>query len=587
MYRDGLFRTLSGVAGGLLIAALVMRAAWPDIKGSGNIGFDANNDGATEMYMNTSGLGIATTSPSSNLHVQGNAIFQSGNFGIGTTAPSHTMHISGTLGFGAESVSTNSMAGTKPLVLANTASGNIILKLPYAGNATGRIYHIKKTSSSNTLTIDGNGSLIDNSANISMTNSTSGLPFAVLMSNGTTWYILAKDESTSVPATFTWTNGGGTGLASAASNWSGGAAPSAGAVVTLNGTSTANLTWDLNVSIASWNQTSAYTGNVIINTNYSGNGSFTLLDITGDLTISGGSWTQNPNSTVQGNLIKVAVGGNFTLASGATITVGGKGYTAGNGTGGATSTGQGGSHGGRGNHNTTNNYKTYGKFLAPDTLGSGGDSSASLNKGGGAIYMTITGDSTVNGTIEAQGNAGTSNAGGGSGGSIYFKTKTLTGTTGVLSASGGPGAGTGGGGGGGRVAVLLTGASSTFSGFTGSGNLKAYGGAGGSSNKLNGGNGTVYKATGTQSGNASGNIIIENSTSFVIAVSSSGNGTTGADLAPRISGLEDSDLDLTTFEVKTNSMLVISGNTDSTGGIKHLLLSGGNVFLSSGNLVVN
>ncbi len=98
----------------------------------------------------------------------------------------------------------------------------------------------------------------------------------------------------------------------------------------------------------------------------------------------------------------------------------------------------------------------YGDVAAPGAPGSGGGQAYAgpAGAGGGAVRITAAGTLTVNGTITASGAAGVApGGGGGSGGSVHIVCGTLAGTNGVVVASGGAGTTYGTGGGGGRIAV--------------------------------------------------------------------------------------------------------------------------------------
>ncbi len=163
---------------------LAMQAGWADLKGSGNIGFDAEGDGAVEGLLNTSGLGIGTVSPGANLHVLGNAAV-SVNVGIGTSAPASSLDVMSTWGLPPQTVSANTTLSGNSVIIAN-ASSNITLTLPYAGNCEGRMYLVKKAPSSYDLHVEGGGNLIDNleTALITSASSNNGLS---LISNGRQW----------------------------------------------------------------------------------------------------------------------------------------------------------------------------------------------------------------------------------------------------------------------------------------------------------------------------------------------------------------------------------------------------------------
>ena len=138
----------------------------------------------------------------------------------------------------------------------------------------------------------------------------------------------------------------------------------------------------------------------------------------------------------------------------------------------------------------------YGSIIEPAALGSGGGGIYTSGKGGaggGRVKITAS-EITVEGAIDADGEAGAVShcylGGGGSGGSIWINASTISGD-GTISTRGGAG-GTysntsyaGGGGAGGRIALHYD-----TSNFTGA--LLAFGGATGSGLNSQGGAGTVY-----------------------------------------------------------------------------------------------
>lgn len=70
----------------------------------------------------------------------------------------------------------------------------------------------------------------------------------------------------------------------------------------------------------------------------------------------------------------------------------------------------------------------YGDVYNPVQYGSGsGSASNSSGAGGGILRFTVDEKMIVDGTIRANGRAGSSNVGGGSGGSIRINTKELEG----------------------------------------------------------------------------------------------------------------------------------------------------------------
>jgi hypothetical protein len=165
----------------------------------GKIRFDIQMDGQPEMTLNSTGLGILTL-PSSNLHVNGNAIISEQLF-VGGSSGSSNLNVNGTIWYGLQTVSANATLGDSSVVLVDSSSDNITLTLPYAGNVSGRIYNIKKTSLLNSVWITGAGNLIDDTSPIELANSTTTLSSVKVMSNGSQWYIIeSKDLSATVAA---------------------------------------------------------------------------------------------------------------------------------------------------------------------------------------------------------------------------------------------------------------------------------------------------------------------------------------------------------------------------------------------------
>ncbi len=184
----------------LLLAGLVLLFptgnARADIaSSSGNIRFDANADGSSEVSISTTGLGIGTATPSTNLHLMGNFYLESGNLGIGTANPRSTMEISGTLGFQTQSVSSNTTAGSNTVLVVDSSQGNVTVTLPYAGNATSRSYTIKKTATSNRVLVKGGGNYIDGDPLAILADETSGMSYLNVISNGKQWYITSSSNN--------------------------------------------------------------------------------------------------------------------------------------------------------------------------------------------------------------------------------------------------------------------------------------------------------------------------------------------------------------------------------------------------------
>lgn len=176
------------LAFGLLSHIGPLGLAWSDVKStSGSIGFDVQRNGSNEMILNSTGLGIGT-SPSSNLQVQGNTLI-SETLNIGGTGGSANLNVHGSLSFGVSSLSSSANLTTNSYVLVDTSVDNVALFLPYAGNATGRQYTIKKTSNLNKIWIAGGGNLIDHRSCIELSATAQTLPSMKLLSDGQQWYI--------------------------------------------------------------------------------------------------------------------------------------------------------------------------------------------------------------------------------------------------------------------------------------------------------------------------------------------------------------------------------------------------------------
>jgi RHS repeat-associated protein len=337
-------------------------------------------------------------------------------------------------------------------------------------------------------------------------------------------------------------------------------------------------------------------GDVVISTNTAwavGSYQFNSLTVNSGatLTVAGGSTltvtagitvTANSNIVLQGANTSAQVNGAWAGAgvtisaasvevdAGSTINADGQGYVAGAGPG---TNGGGGSYGGAGGSSQTPG-STYGSYLAPTDLGSGGSlgccNSGYGNSGGGAIQFTVSGTLTLNGAITANGLAGTEYGGvsdtvatsggglGGSGGSINITAATITGS-GSMTATGGVGGPSGGGGGGGgRIAVLYT----TNSGFnlasiTANGGTAAYPGS----------RGTVYLVDGSNNLTISDNLTFPASQTLTfnnITIGAGAGLTLGASttLTSQTLGISGAS----TMTVGGGSAVTVTGALTVTGG---------------------
>ena len=169
-----------------------------------------------------------------------------------------------------------------------------------------------------------------------------------------------------------------------------------------------------------------------------------------------GTLQHEQNSSSKAHMVDLDIANDLTVAAGGEIEVTGRGYSSG-GPGVPSASYSGGSHGGRGGLNSGDVDDagiTYGSLTAPETMGSAASSDSA--DGGGVIKLTVGGTTTVDGTIEANGEAATYT--GGAGGSVFITTANFGGSGSVTAngAQNGSVGGTHGAGGGGRVAIVLT-----------------------------------------------------------------------------------------------------------------------------------
>lgn len=199
----------------------------------------------------------------------------------------------------------------------------------------------------------------------------------------------------------------------------------------------------------------------------------------------------------QGPRLQVLVQGNAVVEGAGTIGADARGYPLRTGPGAGAGNGnewigQYGSGAGHGGHGGAAQYSagglTYGSATEPVDFGSGGggDNRTGLNRGGGAIELTVADTLTVDGRVSANADAATGSFdGGGAGGSVWLKASRLTGAGNITSNGQVAGYPFSGSGGGGRIAIY-TGVNE-FAGV-----VAALGGEGGF---RNGGNATPYYGT--------------------------------------------------------------------------------------------
>jgi len=125
------------------------------------------------MTLNSTGLGIGTA-PSANLHVNGNAIISEQLF-VGGSSGSSNLNVNGTIGFGVQTVSSDTTLGDQTVIFADSSSDNLTLTLPYAGNVLGRVYTIKKLVSLNNLyVLRSSNDLIDSGDRVELLSGSMG-----------------------------------------------------------------------------------------------------------------------------------------------------------------------------------------------------------------------------------------------------------------------------------------------------------------------------------------------------------------------------------------------------------------------------
>lgn len=292
--------------------------------------------------------------------------------------------------------------------------------------------------------------------------------------------------------TKTWDGDAADRLWSSATNWSDDTKPTSADEILIDVSETIEV--DENISFASLKL-----GNVAASTN-------PILNLTNNITAGTDIIIENGATLIQNNATAQIISGALTVRNGGTLThtanvdtqlyeidfsaatvtvdVGGsinvdeKGYNGtavdlmtGNGPGGGSGVGGGspsgsggGAHGGDGGISgvTVAGGTTYCDIANPSTIGSAGGNNTwygppGNGQGGGLILLDVSGTLTVNGSISANGGAGTvAYTGGGAGGGIKIAAGIFAGTPTNFSANGANAAadgGNSGGGGGGCVRV--------------------------------------------------------------------------------------------------------------------------------------
>lgn len=250
-----------------------------------------------------------------------------------------------------------------------------------------------------------------------------------------------------------------------------------------------SLTWDdtLPPTVASWSQTG---GTVTFKKAFDA-----PLEVTGAVTLSGGTWTHAANgsaklgSTANKYRVYVKCGGDMTIGADALITGEGLGYRSHQSLPDKPESGtQGGSYGGHGGMANAKFNSTYGSLFAPEELGNEGGSWDNTF-GGGCVRLDVGGKLTLQGAINVNGQC-THNQKfySGAGGSIFIHAGSIEGA-GTLTANSGVSSI---GGGGGRIAVVLTDAEADFTNYDIFNLANAHSGK---AEARQGGCGTIYAET--------------------------------------------------------------------------------------------
>lgn len=222
------------------------------------------------------------------------------------------------------------------------------------------------------------------------------------------------------------------GLASEAANWSLKHVPTAGENVLFDGNfSNANCEWDAgdggpSATIATLTVQGGYSGKIVVDTVYSG--TFETFTVSGDLVMRSGTLSQKVNDTSTSDIyrLKMFVGGDLTVYGSAKIDVSGCGP--------ATTDEKSLAYAA----DMSSIGTAWGDPKLPTACGKAGKNKSKAG-GGGAIYLTVAGIMTLDGSMLADGVQTISTYaigynGWGCGGSIYLETGSFEGS-GTVSAS--------------------------------------------------------------------------------------------------------------------------------------------------------
>lgn len=225
----------------------------------------------------------------------------------------------------------------------------------------------------------------------------------------------------------TWICPGASGLASVASNWSDSSVPEGTDNVLFDGRfSNADCNWDIAApqTVASWTQQANYTGTVTFHTTYAdANATFTRFTIAGNAVVLGGCWTHPGAQDTATYHLDVAIGGDFNLGADAAIDCRFKGFNKNKRYSGSAIAIHGGS--------SSDYSKARDSVYFPTEIGNGGNVDSTASRGGGAVWLEVAGNMTMDGDVDVHATENTdawSGPGSGAPGSVYIKAKSLTGS---------------------------------------------------------------------------------------------------------------------------------------------------------------
>lgn len=146
--------------------------------------------GTGSMTLTHQGLGVCLSSPSSNLHVSGNAVV-SNALSINSNFV-HDINISGTMAIDPISYTSDVTIGASAMNVVDSSAGNVTLTLPTPTAVEGEIYVIKKTSTNHVVTVTAGSNLIE--SKISMKLIANSLSHLELMAASGNWHILEQQN---------------------------------------------------------------------------------------------------------------------------------------------------------------------------------------------------------------------------------------------------------------------------------------------------------------------------------------------------------------------------------------------------------